>query len=149
MWWIIYLCVAFVACTIAAVTDTKSGEIPNWLTYPLIIVGFLVSLFPYTFPNFVFGVIFMILAYGVYKYKLFGGGDIKLILGLILLNPSADIMFIIWWLSISCVIAMLFYLVKYIKGERGKKLEALKFGVPMFIGMFIMLAINLLPLIIG
>jgi len=150
MWTLIYLLIAFIACSISALTDAKTGEIPNRLTYPLIIIGFVLSLFPWMFSNIIYGIIFLIISSWFYKKKLFGGGDIKLILGLILLNPTADIIFICWWLLYACIIAIVFYAYKfYIKKERGKKAETLRFGVPLFISMFIIILQQFLPLILG
>jgi len=150
MWTLIYLLIAFIACSISALKDARTGEIPNKITYPLIIVGFILSLFPGMFLNIVYGIIFLMISYWFYKRKLFGGGDIKLILGLILLNPTTDIVFICWWLLYACVIAIVFYAYKYyIKKERGKTAETLRFGVPLFISMFIIILQNFLPLILG
>ena len=147
--WTLYLLVAFIACALAAYMDSKTGEISNKLTYPLIIIGFLLSLYPTMFLNIVWGLIFMVVTYPFYEKKLFGGGDIKLILGLILINPLTDIIFIVIWLFIACIFALIMYAIKYfIKKERGKNVQKLRFGIPLFVAMFVMVLNYFLPYII-
>ena len=96
----------FLALFLAAYYDLKTGEIPLNVTMPLILIGFLMSLFPWNFANIIIGLVFIIIGLVAYEKKLFGGGDIKLILGVILLNPTADLIFIIYWLLISSIIAL-------------------------------------------
>ena len=149
MMWTLYIIIAFIVCGIAAFLDARSGEISNKLTYPLIIVGFFLSLFPGMFLNIVWGLAFMVIASAFYKSKLFGGGDIKLILGLILINPTTNIIFVCYWLLYACGIAIVIYLHKYyIKKERGQKLNELRFGIPLFISMFILVLQYFLPFIV-
>lgn len=144
--WALYLFICFVACGIAAWTDSTSGEISNKLTYPLIIIGFVLSLFPGMFLNIVYGLVFLLVSYLIYQKNFFGGGDIKLVLGLILINPTTNIMFIVLWLFIACIFSLTGYLYKYlIKKERGEKLNNMKFGLPMFIAMFILVVLYFLP----
>ena len=76
-----------IALLMASYFDIKRKEIPNFITYPLIIIGFVYSLFPWTFPNLILAIIFFGVGYYLNSKGLLGGGDVKLITGIILLTP--------------------------------------------------------------
>jgi len=101
------------ALFIAAYIDLNKREIPDWITYPLIVIGFLSSLFPATFINIIFAAVFFIIGYIAYNKKILGGGDVKLITGIILMLPAqyASIDFIITFLFLSCICALGYYVV--------------------------------------
>jgi prepilin peptidase CpaA len=90
--------VAIVATLIAAVTDARSGRIPNWLTYPLLVLGPVLSLLS---PTPWYSAILLSLL-GVFCCALvptllfaraaMGGGDVKLLAALGgLLGPYSGI----------------------------------------------------------
>ena len=113
-----------VACSIAAYTDHKTGYIYNWITFPLIIIGFLFLLFEsFIFP--VFGYIYFLkvllytgIIYGVgylfYYFGKLGGGDVKLFLGINLSLPYLNgQIFILWLLILSSLSSVLIVSIKY------------------------------------
>ena len=126
----------FLALFAAAYYDIKTGEIPLHVTLPLIICGFVASLFPAMFPNIIIGLVFLIIGFIAYEKKLFGGGDIKLVLGVILCNPLAEITFIIYWLLIASIFALII-----IGGKtfilKKKITEEIKFAPYLFASFFV------------
>lgn len=138
----IKLFVVLVACAIAAYTDYKTGYIYNWITFPLIIIGFLFLLFEsFIYP--VFGYIYFLkvllytgIIYGFgylfYYFGKLGGGDVKLFLGINLLVPYLnDQIFILWVLIISSLVSVLIVSIKYLfilyrKIKRKEFLKILK-----------------------
>lgn len=87
---VIFILVAFVALVFASISDIKTREIPNWLTYSLITIGFSLRFIYSTVSNswnfFLYAVLsfsaFYILASMIYYTRQWGGGDAKLMLGL-------------------------------------------------------------------
>ena len=77
----------FVVLVLAAYYDLKKGIIPIELTIGLIVPGFVFSLFPETIINLFIAGLFLAISIPLYKKNILGGGDIKLITGLILINP--------------------------------------------------------------
>lgn len=71
--------------SIATITDYKSYKIPNWITYPLIIVG-VVSLFSLPWQMIL---IRIATALGLILVSRSGGGDKKLLAGISLFAGSA------------------------------------------------------------
>lgn len=74
--------IALVMCGFAAVTDTRHGLIPNWLTFPVILGAPLVHAWT-SGPEALLGSFLSLLACGAVPYLLFrrgamGGGDVKL-----------------------------------------------------------------------
>jgi len=90
--------VACIATLIAAVTDARSARIPNWLTYPLLVLGPVLSVFGHGpwLPSLVLSFI-GILSCALVPTLLFarnamGGGDVKLFAALGgLLGPYSGI----------------------------------------------------------
>src|SRR4051812_12097721 len=90
--------IALLATLIAAVTDARSARIPNWLTYPLLVLGPILSLFGRAgwLPSLVLSLL-GIFACALVPTLLFarnamGGGDVKLLAALGgLLGPYAGI----------------------------------------------------------
>ena len=136
---LIIFSIVFLFLFIASYYDIKTGEIPLHVTLPLIVCGFVGSLFPMFFQNIIVGIIFLIVGYGAYKKGLFGGGDIKLILGVILCNPLADFTFIIYWLLIASVLAIF-----VIGGKtlilKKKLTDEIKFAPYLFAAYFVVVA---------
>jgi len=121
---IILIITGFIGLVIASISDIKTREVPDWLSYSLIIIGLTLRLF-YTltykeWSYFIQGLIgfsiFFIIANLMYYTKQWGGGDSKLLMGLgvlfatypkILLNyfqPNLTIPFLlILWINILFV----------------------------------------------
>lgn len=75
------------AGTLAAYTDWKTGYIYDWITYPLIIVGLIISLLTGQWIGLVFGAAIYVLGVLAYRTGKIGGGDIKLLAGMALVQP--------------------------------------------------------------
>jgi len=117
--------ILLVASGISAWTDYKTGYIYNWITFPLIIIGFLFLIFESFLYN-ALGYIYFLkvlfytaIIYGVgylfYYYGKLGGGDVKFFLGLNLLLPYVNgQLFILWVLIVSSLSSVLFVSVKYL-----------------------------------
>jgi len=74
--------IAIVVCAVAAATDLRSGLIPNWLTYPLIVGAPLVHGW-LSGPGALLSSLVALLLCGLVPYLMFrrggiGGGDVKL-----------------------------------------------------------------------
>ena len=77
--------VGILAATLAAWFDVKTREVPDWITLPLVLAGIFFSLVEHGFL--VTGGTLIVggaLAEFLYRYKVFGGGDLKVLLGLAL-----------------------------------------------------------------
>jgi archaeal preflagellin peptidase FlaK len=84
---IIKIVILLITTGVAAYTDYKTGYIYNWISFPLIIIGFLFLIFEsFIFP--VFGTYYFLkvliitgIIYGVgylfYYFGKLGGGDVK------------------------------------------------------------------------
>ncbi len=91
---IISLVVAGAAATIAAMIDQRTLRIPNLLTIPLALLGllFMAARCLFGLSLYVAGLTCLIsysLAYGFWRLGLWGGGDAKLIIALLLLISPA------------------------------------------------------------
>ncbi|MBS3175429.1 prepilin peptidase [Candidatus Woesearchaeota archaeon] len=82
--------IAFIWLIFAAIVDIKKKEVPNWLNYSLIAIGFgariIYSLIFNDYKIFLFGIIGFIACFIfgnlMYYTRQWGGGDAKLIMGL-------------------------------------------------------------------
>lgn len=128
--------VAIVSLTglfIASVTDFKTREVPDWLNFSLIAIGFGVRLlFSLTFWNksyiieglYGFGLGFL-LAYGMFYSGQWGGGDSKMLmglgalLGLRLSLSSAFVSFLINLLFVGAIYGFLWSLYLSFKNRRS------------------------------
>ncbi len=79
----------------ASISDLKTHEVPDWLSYSLIIIGFVCSIFKsiifnniafFFYSLFAFSLFFLI-SLLLYYTKQWGGGDVKLLIGLVTLFP--------------------------------------------------------------
>lgn len=99
--------------TLGAITDAKTGYIFDWITYPMILIGFVLAIMQQQYNNlFVAGIIFALL-FITYKFGKLGGGDVKLFVGIALLNPYNDYLFFASAMLIAAVSAMIFYSIFY------------------------------------
>ncbi len=78
--------IALVTITLASIVDIQKREVPDILSYGLIIIGFLLSILSFSLVRVlesIFGfVIAFIIGYSMYKTRQWGGGDAKLLMGL-------------------------------------------------------------------
>jgi len=86
----IIITIALIWLIVAAVSDIKKREVPNWLSFSLIaiILGIrvLASILSWQFSYLLYGLAGLILVYAIsnvfYYTRMFGGGDAKLLIGL-------------------------------------------------------------------
>jgi preflagellin peptidase FlaK len=98
-------------CVWAAKEDIETGEIPNEITYPLIIVGLVWAFFNALLCNYLVFLVSILVFLGLfyaYKKNIVGGGDVKLITGICLLNPFNNLvfyvfLFFIFWFILNSV----------------------------------------------
>lgn len=125
---IIKIIILLIATGISAYTDHKTGYIYNWISFPLIIIGFLFLIFE-SFINlsssilglyyFLKVIIITLIIYGVgylfYYFGKLGGGDVKLFVGINLLLPYINgQLFILWILIISSFLSVFIVSIKYL-----------------------------------
>jgi len=80
----------FIALIFASISDFKTGEVPDWLNYSLIISGFGVRVFHSLIFSDLWYLLYGLAGFGVmfgiglmmYYTKQWGGGDAKLFMGL-------------------------------------------------------------------
>lgn len=83
--WLTYI-ILFTVLTISMYTDWKYHKIYNWVTYPAIILGFIINTINYGSDGFISCCINLgitLLFFGIfYLLKMMGAGDIKLIIAI-------------------------------------------------------------------
>lgn len=108
---IVKIIIVLIATGIAALTDFKTGYIYDWITYPFIGLGVLISIIE---GNFTSGLLFgaMVFIFGALLYysgKL-GGGDVKLFTGIPFYFPTYNgLPFILIVILCATFSALLFY----------------------------------------
>ncbi|MDP2665948.1 MAG: A24 family peptidase [Candidatus Diapherotrites archaeon] len=75
------------AGALAAYTDWKTGYIYDWITYPLIGLGIILSLLTQNWLGIVLGAGIYLIGKLAYRTGKIGGGDIKLLAGIALVQP--------------------------------------------------------------
>jgi len=87
----INIIIAIIGTLYGAYTDLKTGEIPDWVSHTMIILGFIWTLFAYQmsqwFSIWLIAVIVFVIGYLMYVFGQIGGGDVKLFTALTLLIP--------------------------------------------------------------
>jgi len=128
-----------IALLMASYFDIKRKEIPNFITYPLIIIGFVYSLFPWTFPNLILAIIFFGVGYYLNSKGLLGGGDVKLITGIILLTPPIlfTFQFFMNFGLLSCLCALMYFGIMIISGKESRISAVIKFAPCIAVGYFV------------
>ncbi len=116
----------------AAYTDTKTGLINDYITYPMIAIGILFSLIEFNLNAFIIAAAVFGGGYLLYFLGQIGGGDVKLLTGIALLMPffgqgnfiipylgETDTPFIAGVLFVGIALAVLFnsiyYIIKYVR----------------------------------
>lgn len=87
---ILLLIIALIALIFSTVVDIKIKEVPNWISYSLIIsaisIRIIAGLATENYFYFIYGLIALIvsyiIAYSLYHLQIWGGGDSKLLIGL-------------------------------------------------------------------
>ncbi len=120
--------ILFVGTLAGGITDYKTGYIFDWITYPMILLGVITSLFFGRHFNLLSGATIFAMLFLLYYFGKIGGGDVKLFTGIALLNPFNSIDFLLTVFFIAAMSSMTFYSVYYsikyyrkgIKWEREK-----------------------------
>jgi Flp pilus assembly protein protease CpaA len=97
----------------ATITDMKTGYIFDYITYPMVALGIIISLIQMWYFNLISGAIVFILLFIIYKFGGIGGGDVKLFTGIALLNPFNEINFLITLIIVASTTSILFYSIYY------------------------------------
>jgi Flp pilus assembly protein protease CpaA len=123
---IIKILIILIATGIAAYTDHKTSYIYNWLTFPLVIVGVILTALesfvltnPLGYIYFIkvisIAIIIYFLGYLFYYFGKLGGGDIKIFIGIHLVLPYyASQLTILWLLIFSSLLAVMFVSLQYL-----------------------------------
>lgn len=114
-----------------AITDTKTGYIYDWITYPMILIGIILSISQGQINNLIYAGIIFIVFFLAYKFGKLGGGDVKIFAGICLLNPYNNINFLTTTIFSAAILSMIFYssyyTLKYAK--KGINLSKNKEGI--------------------
>ncbi len=106
-----------IAGAAAAYTDWKTGYIYDYITYPLIGLGIVLSLLTGQWMGLVFGGVIYGLGMVAYKTGKIGGGDIKLLAGIALVQPTfAGMIFPFAVLLVGTLAACLVLSAYYVSG---------------------------------
>ncbi len=90
MWTLIPALANTIASFVAAYTDFKTGYIYDWITYPLIGLGILWSVTQQEWTGIIFGGIIYGIGYLAYRIGKIGGGDVKLLAGIAIMQPTLN-----------------------------------------------------------
>ncbi len=105
-------------CIFAALHDVNSLTIPNWLNLTLaglFVPAALVSGLPLEIlgGHLLAGLVAFFVAFGLFAFRLFGGGDAKMIPGVVLwMGPATAIPFLYWMAIVGGVCSLLLLLGK-------------------------------------
>lgn len=133
---IIQIILLIIFCGIATYTDLKTGEIPNWITYSMILIGIIINSIFYL-NNLIISIIISILLYvfGLIVSKFgMGGGDIKLYIGINMILPIYNNnIFILHTLLLSNILGYIYMAIV--------KKKAVRFAPFIFIAITILIYI--------
>lgn len=136
-----------IASGIAAYTDWKTGYIFDWITYPLIGLGIILSILNSQWIGIVLGIGIYAIGYVAYKQGKLGGGDIKLLAGMALVQPLYQgQLFVLSVLLVACVVACAGLCIQYVgsyllsKPKINWKESRKKLGIGMAIALIVFLA---------
>lgn len=122
---------------ISGIVDAKTGYIYDKITYPMIIIGLILSLIQLQWFNIISGVAIFVILFFIYKFGGIGGGDVKLFTGIALLNPINEINFLITLILFASITSILFYsifyTIKYIRKFGIKEIEKKEFYKGIFL----------------
>lgn len=151
-----------VGCIVIARTDQLYSKIYNWVTYPMLISGIILSFFEYNFESFLFIIGSLIVLYFplwlFVEIKYLGGGDAMALLSVVSLMPFYEgwltnifLVKVILYSMIVIVIANLFqkgvwfYLNAFVKKENkfSKILDTRVNQVNVKYGVYLLVAVVL------
>ncbi len=123
--------VLFFGTLAGSITDAKTGYIYDYITYPIIVLGIILSVVQFYWINIASAAIIFALLFLFYKLGKIGGGDVKLFTGIALLNPFNEITFLVTLFFFAAISSLLFYSVFYpVKYFRtGIKIKEEKNGI--------------------
>jgi len=150
----ISLIIAFLAILVAAITDIKRREVPDWLSYSFIAVAVVIALsetIAYGDWSFILKslsglAVFFILANLFYYGKLFAGGDAKLLMG-IGASLGIDQTFLLNTLIVGGIYGLIYSITLAIVNFRKMKKEIKNVRLPIAIFAVILLISVLLAII--
>lgn len=124
--------VGIVAALLAAWFDLKRREVPDWITLTLILAGTVFSLLERGL-GVTAGTLFIggALAEFLYRQKVFGGGDLKLLLGLVLVGGPLYGLAVFYGSLLAALPLFFFYLLK----EKTRKPDV-PYAVAILAGVF-------------
>ncbi len=96
-----------------AITDIKTGYIYDWITYPMILLGIILSISQGQTNNLLYAGILFAVFFLAYKFGKLGGGDVKIFAGICLLNPYNNINFLATTIFSAALMSMIFYSAYY------------------------------------
>ncbi len=112
------------AVGIAAYTDWKKGFIYDWITLPLIGIGFLLGIWEQNWMGIAFGMGVFAVLYAFYWLGKLGGGDVKLFTGIALLMPFyQNQLFLLPALFFAALGAITFYSLYYLYRLKKEKIK--------------------------
>ncbi|VVB74404.1 Type IV leader peptidase family protein [uncultured archaeon] len=116
---------------LGAITDARTGYIYDWITYPMIILGIILSILQQQWINLGLGAVIFAVLFVAYYFGKLGGGDVKLFAAIAFLNPQNDVGFLLTTVFVAAMSAMVFYPVYYsIKyARKGFSYEENKEGI--------------------
>ena len=141
--------VVLIALIVATYYDLKSTEIPNFITYPLLIIGFFVMMLTMASMSGTGIAQYSVLILACFCFMggfllnqkgLFGGGDVKLITGIILMTPAKFVSFefFICFFLVTCISALVYYgITTLFRKEKFSKDAVIKFAPSILIGYII------------
>jgi len=148
---VVQLLIILIALVAASYYDLKKGIIPVEITLTLCVIGFFSSLFPDLYWKIIMAAMFLVIATPLYYKKVLGGGDIKLIVGLIMMLPlmfTTPNFYLLFGLF-SCIAGLALYaLFKYVlKNEKLVEEASIRFAPALLIGWVVATAITLVGLL--
>lgn len=106
-----------IASAIAAYTDWKTGYIFDWITYPLMAIGIILSVLSGQWIGIVLGIGIYAIGYFAYKQGKLGGGDIKLLAGMAMVQPLYEgQLFVLSVLLVASIAACVGLCIQYVGG---------------------------------
>jgi len=105
--------ILLIGTALGAITDTRTGYIYDWITYPMIALGVILALIQQQWNNLIFGAVIFAVLFIAYYFGKLGGGDVKLFAAIALLNPQNDAGFLLATIFVAAMSAMVFYPIYY------------------------------------
>ena len=114
----IRLTLVLAACTIGSITDIKKREVPDWLTYGLILSGIALNIAVHHYWGLALGTAIFVLGLAANRALGYGGGDAKLLAGIGF--SSANLLFFLNTFVVASAAFLCFYFLKF-RGQATDK----------------------------